>query len=146
MNTTENKTSSFTQSEINPVAQLANNISEGIEGFDRLVMKMLLAYELEESFYFIDNSEKDMSPFITTLMKISNQPLYNGYNMSLITLTREIATCEQEHAQLQLLVNCWNDIRAYADQYGLDWQRAHTYIRELSQDQIYTIVKYLYSV
>lgn len=33
-----------------------------------------------------------------------------------------------------------------ADQYGLDWQRAHTYIQELSQDQIYTIVKYLYSV
>lgn len=140
------KTSLFGQPAINPVAQLAIEVAEGMEGFDRLVMKQILAYELKESFYFVDNPESDTSPFIVALAEITRKSPIGGYNMSLGVLTKAVTVCEQEHAKLQLLVDCWNDLQEYANRYDLGWERIRAHIMGLSKDQIHAIVKYLVSM
>lgn len=142
----ETKTSLFEQPVVNPVAQLASEVAEGAEGFDRLVMKQILAYELKESFYFSTNSKEDVSPFISSLVKITNRSPVGGYNMSLAVLTRAVAASEQEHARMQLLVDCWNDLQEYANRYGLNWEHIRAHILRLSQNKIYAIVKYLISL
>lgn len=66
--------------------------------------------------------------------------------MSLGVLTKAVTVCEQEHAQIQLLVDCWNDLQEYANRYDLGWEHIRAHILGLSKDQIYAIVKYLVSM
>lgn len=127
------------------IDKILSTFTAGLEEFDTLIVKRLLAFELHEAMFSGPNAEE--SYVLCETAKAHNPKLreIDGYLIPEIFAIKAVARSDKELLQLKALTGDWSDLYAYASGYIHTGDKIEDTVRSVSVEDATDIVAYLYS-